>query len=266
VSNVTDAPLGKPQERRGFFGLGKGLMQPINPAAVLSKSDTSKASHAWLVARERLKKKNEVDISVIPEEEQIKIVEGVMKRRWWWPLYAPFHRFKGSTLHSVRSLGSIVLCVIIAIEFIVAYNFVVAERIMVEELSPEDRELYVTMLLSGLRYSELFCIGLELLQREDPHEALPAEARVHIVLEEARRRGWDKLNWDEEEHRRYKTSPLFDMDVYHLGYWGCMYVGYLLSGTFFGKAAGKIEHEVFQLRKKKRKTLISGATGPPPSS
>ncbi|KAG5481744.1 hypothetical protein CUR178_07097 [Leishmania enriettii] len=236
-------PLTKPPG--GFWSFIRGgsegrKTQPLNPLVYLDKwRETSKhdpdarAAQRLLAAINALNKRNsrrrEPMTVCLSEEQKQDIVKRYVSTRWYARLYAPFQNLTERRVRWGIRFSNVVLTVLVTCFFMVIIVAYFKEMETVAHLSPEDHRDYAYM-VRGMRYSDIYKLGAEVLKKEDPLEALPPEVRLHMVIEACRQKQWHKLNWDVELRKMHPGSPLEELDYLHCLYWAILLVGALVGG------------------------------------
>ncbi|KAH9589260.1 hypothetical protein LSM04_005181 [Trypanosoma melophagium] len=238
--NTTGMPVGEVEEgRRGFLGFGSraGRKMPLNPLAALNPEirdpSEDRSTSRFLLALKRLNGKRrsreqKMTLQLSPEQKH-DIVNRYAQTRWYGFLWYPARNITERQFKWWRRFAHLALLVLILLGLFIALMLYYREVETVLLLSPEDRRDY-QHIVSGMRYSEIYHLAMDILQKEDPLEALPAPARYHLILEAAREKGWHQIDWELESRTRYPDSPLESMDFIHMFYWGVMYIGSALTG------------------------------------
>ncbi|AYU78066.1 hypothetical protein conserved [Leishmania donovani] len=212
----------------------------MNPLMYLDKwnekskyDPEARAAERLLAAINGLNKRNsrrrESMTVQLSDEQRQEIVNRYASTRWYARLYAPF---RGMTERRVRwgiRICNVVLLVLVSCLIVVIVVSYFKEMDAVAHLSPEDQRDYAYM-VRGMRYSDIYKLGAEVLKKEDPLEALPPAVRLHMVIEACRQRKWHELDWDVELRRMHPASPLEEWDYLHLLYWGILQIGSLTGG------------------------------------
>ncbi|KAG8346688.1 hypothetical protein ERJ75_000931900 [Trypanosoma vivax] len=238
--NTTGMPVGEVMEgRRGFLGFGRhqGRTMPLNPLATLRPHNVDeheeRCTAHFLQAVEKLhgkrRRRAEGLTLQLTAEQQHDIVNRYAKTRWFGILWHPFRNVTERQFKWWRRIAHLFLLIVTLLGFAVTMLLYYREMEAVLQLSPEDRRDY-EHIVTGMRFSEIYSLSMEVLKREDPLEALPAPARYRLLLEAARAKGWHQIDWALEARTRYPRSPLEDMDFIHLFYWSVMYTGLAVTG------------------------------------
>nr|CCC94301.1 conserved hypothetical protein [Trypanosoma congolense IL3000] len=277
--NQTGMPVGEVEEgRRGFLGIGKrsGRTMPLNPLSALRpqnvESTEERSSAYFLKAIEKLKGKNksrkEAFAMKLTIEQQQEIVNHYARTRWYGFLWHPFRNITERQFKWWRRITHFLLMIVSICGVVVALVLYYREVEAVLQLSPEDRRDY-QHIVTGMRFSEIYRLSMEVLRKEDPLEALPAPARYRLVLDAARKKGWHKVDWELEGRTRYPRSPLEDMDLIHLSYWAVMYIGAVVTGggELFSERFGNLmEVERKQKLRDVEASFVHQEVQPPPHS
>ncbi|EPY28533.1 hypothetical protein STCU_01063 [Strigomonas culicis] len=172
----------------------------------------------------------------LTEEQQLEVAAQFAATRWYGRVYHPFRNITAFQL-KLAYRGSMALLLVLAIAAVtLACYLYYGEVDGLLQLDRQDRLDYVYM-VKGMRYSDIYRLLAEVRAREDPTGVLPPPALLHLMLEEARARGWHTMDWEVEVHKMHPRSPLEEMDWIHLTYWSVMLIGKLWSGgnTFFAE-------------------------------
>ncbi|CCW64929.1 unnamed protein product [Phytomonas sp. EM1] len=190
----------------------------------------------------RSKKRSEKMTVHLSEDQRHEIVARYASTRWWGRLYYPFRNISDRQIKWSRRISRVLMMVILIFVSIIIFVLYFQEVRVVGLLSPEDRRDYIHI-VNGMRLSEVYKLADEVLAKEDPLMALPAEERCHLFLEAAREKNWHLIDWEVEARSRYPRSALDDFDLVHLTYWLCMTVGSTLTGssTYFTDSFGLAE-------------------------
>ncbi|EAN92221.1 hypothetical protein C3747_2g672 [Trypanosoma cruzi] len=238
--NTSGMPIGEVEEgRRGFLGFGRraGRTMPVNPLSVLRSRETDskedRSTSLFLQAVRMLSGKRRsrdvrLTLQLTPEQQQ-DIVNRYARTRWYSFIWYPFRNVTERQFKWWRRFAHFTLLIVALFGLAVALALYYREVETVLRLSPEDRRDYQKM-VTGMRYSEIYRLSMEVFQKEDPLEALPAPARYHLLIEAARKKGWHRVDWELESRTRYPRSSLEEMDFIHLFYWSIMYIGSLVTG------------------------------------
>ncbi|ORC92732.1 uncharacterized protein TM35_000034850 [Trypanosoma theileri] len=238
--NTTGMPVGEVEEgRRGFLGFGSraGRKMPLNPLAALNPEirdpSEDRSTSRFLLALQQLngkRRSREQKMTLqLSAEQKHDIVNRYAQTRWYGFLWYPARNITERQFKWWRRFAHLALIVLMLFGLFIALLLYYREMETVLLLSPEDRRDY-QHIVSGMRYSEIYHLAMDVLQKEDPLEALPAPARYHLILEAAREKGWHQIDWELEARTRYPYSPLDEMDFIHMFYWGVIYIGSVLTG------------------------------------
>ncbi|KAG5507669.1 hypothetical protein JKF63_06618 [Porcisia hertigi] len=242
-SSFTTEPLTRPSD--GIWGFIKGgskgrKTQPLNPLMYLEKwRDKSKhdpearAAQRLLAAINGLKKRNSrrrgpMTIQLSDDQRQ-ELVNRYVSTRWYAQLYAPFEGLTERRLRWGIRFSNVALVLLVSCFIVVILLSYFKEMDAVAQLSPEDQRDYAYM-VRGMRYSDIYKLGAEVLKKEDPLEALPPAVRLHIVIEACRQKKWHELDWDVELRKMHPASPLEEFDYLHCLYWTMLQVGAVTGG------------------------------------
>lgn len=212
--------------------------------------NTTRSTTRFLQAAKALhgKKKGEqlAFTALLSDEQKLAIVNKEIESKWWARFW--YRPFRNVTDHRLRSTKRIlhtllfVFCVAFCLSSVYFYR---AEMRLIESLTPEDKADYIYLIVN-MRYSDVWNMAMEVLNKEDPLEALPAPVRYHLALEEARRRGWTStVDWKVEQRVLHPLSAVEEGDFVHIFFWAIMYIGSIASGggssiftsRFLGEAA-----------------------------
>ncbi|KAK7199200.1 hypothetical protein NESM_000890200 [Novymonas esmeraldas] len=243
TSSPTSGPLTKP--RGGFWRFIKGgdggrKRMPLNPLMYLSKwgdkpahDPDARASQRLLSAINGLNKVNRRRrtpmVVQLPDDLRQTIVARYAATRWYARLYAPFQSVTEPQLRWGIRLSNVVLVILICAFIVVMLASYYTEMDAVAHLSPEDQRDYAYM-VRGMRYSDIYKVGAEVLRTEDPLEALPPAVRLHIVIDACRQRRWHEMDWDVELRKMHPGTPLEELDYLHVLYWTMVYIGGATGG------------------------------------
>ena len=239
----SSASITKPSQ--GFWafltGGSKGRRsQPMNPLMYIDRmrkkspyDPDARAAQRLIDAVNGLRRRNarrQDPMTVqLSEEEKQEIVNRYSETRWYGPLYRPFRHITERQIRwtlRISHVGLLVLLVGYLAMVLVVYT---KEMDTVARLSPEDQQDYAYM-VQGMRYSDIFNTGKVVLDRDDPLEALPAEVRLHMVIDACREKNWHRVDWDVELRKMHPNSAFEDRDYLHIFYWMIMDVGRAIAG------------------------------------
>ncbi|RNE94973.1 uncharacterized protein Tco025E_10260 [Trypanosoma conorhini] len=274
--NSSGMPVGEVEEgRRGFLGFGRraGRTMPVNPLSVLrpqnGEATEDRSTSRFLQAVQMLKGKRRsreerLTLQFTPEQQH-DIVNRYAKTRWYGWIWKPFSGVTERQFKWWRRFAHFALLIVALSGMSLALLLYYHEVKAVLLLSPQDRHDY-QKLVTGMRYSEIYRLAMEVLQKEDPLEALPAPARYHLLLEAARAKGWHQIDWELEARTRYPRSPLEEMDLIHLFYWAIMYVGSAVTGggeLFTDRFGNLMEVREAQRRRDMEANFVEHGPEPP---
>ncbi|KAG5481101.1 hypothetical protein LSCM1_06781 [Leishmania martiniquensis] len=241
-SSPMAAPLTRPPG--GFWGFIRGgdkgrKTQPLNPLMYLDRwreasrhDPEARAAQRLLLAINALSKRNsrrrEPMTVCLSDKQKQEIVNRYASTRWYARLYAPFQNWTEQHVRWTIRFCNLVLAALTVCSLVVILAAYFKEMDAVAHLSPEDQRDYAYM-VRGMRYSDIYKLGVEVLKKEDPLEALPPEVRLHMVIEACRQKRWHELNWDVELRKMHPGSPLEELDYMHCIYWGILQIGALIS-------------------------------------
>lgn len=202
--------------------------------------NVSRSTGRFLQAAKALhgKKKGErlAFTALLSDEQKLAIVNKEIESKWWarfW--YRPFRHVTDHRIRTTKRILHVFLFLFSVVFFSASVYLYREEMKILKSLTPEDRADYI-FLITNMRFSDVWHMAMEVLNKEDPLEALPAPARYHIALEEARRRGWTSyVDWEVEQRVLHPNSALEEGDYLHVFYWVMMYIGSVASGgnSFF---------------------------------
>ncbi|EAN93230.1 hypothetical protein C3747_228g16 [Trypanosoma cruzi] len=274
--NTSGMPIGEVEEgRRGFLGFGRraGRTMPVNPLSVLrsremdSREDRSTSlflQAVQMLSGKRRSRDVRLTLQLTPEQQQ-DIVNRYARTRWYGFIWYPFRNVTERQFKWWRRFAHFALLIVALFGLAVALVLYYREVEAVLRLSPEDRYDYQKM-VTGMRYSEIYRLSMEVFQKEDPLEALPAPARYHLLIEAARKKGWHRVDWELESRTRYPRSSLEDMDFIHLFYWSIMYIGSLVTGggeLFSDRFGDLMEVQETQRRREMEANFVEHGPEPP---
>ncbi|KEG09077.1 hypothetical protein DQ04_05861000, partial [Trypanosoma grayi] len=204
--NTTGMPVGGVEEgRRGFLGFGRraGRAMPLNPLLALrpknEEPDEDRITARFLQAVQQLngkrRRRNESLTLQLTEEQRHDIVNRYAQTRWYGFLWRPARNVTERQFKWWRRFAHLALLVVVLFGLGTALLLYYREVETVLQLSPEDRRDY-QHIVTGMRFSEIYNLAMEVLRKEDPLEALPMPARYHLLLEAARARGWHTMDWE----------------------------------------------------------------------
>lgn len=242
-SNPTAVPRYGFLRSIGLWGRRKVKSMPMNPLHDVQTTSSMRRRYAsdpdaahlsrFLLAIEELygksRRRGEEVAVQFSEEEKRGIVARYAETRWWGRLYNPVKDVSDSQIRRTLRWGRFVIALCVSAIFGALLLMYRQEMHMVSELSAQDRRDYTRMVM-GMRQGDIRKLGNEVLSKEDPLYVLPEAARCHILLEEARKRHWDKVDWEVECRNQHPESALVEGDFIHLLYWAAMLVGNLLYG------------------------------------
>ncbi|GET87852.1 hypothetical protein, conserved [Leishmania tarentolae] len=236
-------PLTRPSG--GFWSFMRGgsegrKTQPMNPLMHLSKwgekskhDPEARTAQRLLEAINGLNKRNsrrrEPLTVQLSDTQRQEIVNRYASTRWYARLYAPFRSWSERRVRWGIRICNVVLVFIVSCLIVVVVASYFREMDAIAQLSPEDQRDYAYM-VRGMRYSDIYKVGAEVLKREDPLEALPPAVRLHMVIEACRQKKWHELDWNVELRKMHPASPLEEWDYLHLLYWAILTIGSLTSG------------------------------------
>ncbi|EAN78646.1 hypothetical protein, conserved [Trypanosoma brucei brucei TREU927] len=276
--NTTGMPVGEVEEgRRGFLGFGKvaGRAMPLNPLAVLrpqktdAKEDRSTARFlkaVELLNGKRRSRKEGITMQMTAEQQH-DIVNRYAQTRWYGFMWYPFRNVTERQFKWWRRIAHLALIIVGLTGVVLALVMYYREVETVLLLSPEDRSDY-QKIVTGMRFSEIYRLSMEVLGKEDPLEALPSPARYHLILEAAREKGWHKIDWELEGRTRYPRSAVEDLDFIHIIYWAVMYIGSAVTGggeLFSDRFGDLIEVRQAQKLRDAEASFVEQGSEPPPS-
>ncbi|ESL11171.1 hypothetical protein TRSC58_01088 [Trypanosoma rangeli SC58] len=274
--NTSGMPVGEVEEgRRGFLGFGRraGRTMPLNPLAVLRPQSgaatedrsTSRFLQAVQMLNGKRRSRNERLTLQFTPEQQHDIVNRYAKTRWYGWIWHPARGVTERQFKWWRRFAHLALLIVTMSGLGLALVLYYHEVKTVLLLSPQDRHDY-QKIVTGMRFSEIYGLAMEVLRKEDPLEALPAPARYHLLLEAARAKGWHQIDWEVEARTRYPRSPLEEMDFVHLSYWAIMYIGSVVTGggeLFTDRFGNLMEVQGAQRRRDMEANFVQHGPEPP---
>ncbi|CAJ1022216.1 hypothetical protein Q4I32_002885 [Leishmania shawi] len=165
----------------------------------------------------------------LSHDQRQDIVNRYASTRWYARLYAPFRSLTERQVRWGIRICNVVLAIFVSGFMVVMVGGYFKEMDAVAQLSPEDQRDY-TYMVRGMRYSDIYKLGTEVLKKEDPLEALPPVVRLHLVIEACRRKKWHELDWDVELRKMHPRSPLEELDYLHCLYWVILQIGTVIGG------------------------------------
>lgn len=207
-----------------------GTASPQDQGSFTSRS-TARFLQAAKTLHGRKKGQSSAFNALLSDEQKLAIVNREIESRWWarwW--YSPFRNVTDHRLKMIKRFLHFCLLLCSVTSFCVCVYVYRDEMRIISSLTPQDRSDYI-YLASNMRYSDLWNMGMEVLNKEDPLEALSPAARYHLVLEEARRLGWTTTDWALAVREKHPHSALEEGDYIHVMFWMMMYVGsYAVGG------------------------------------
>lgn len=204
-------------------------------------------------------KKSQPEIRLSEAEQRI-ILNRYVENKWYGHI---FQRFNNIPLYRIRiarntaaTLGGVFIVLIIGMFCYLYYK----EMECVLMMSDEDRRDYVFMVMS-MRYSDIVRVGMARVNTEDPLGALPDPARMHIVVEACREKGWHTTDWERELRVMHPLTAIEECDYEHIIYWMMMYVGKFLSfsGSYFSDQFYNLSERRDQERKREQREEFTQA-------
>lgn len=197
--------------------------------------NTTRSTTRFLQAAKALhgKKKGErlAFTALLSDKQKLAIVNKEIESKWWarfW--YRPFRNVTDQRLRSTKRILHTLLFVFCVIFCLSSVYFYRGEMRLLENLTPEDKADYIYLLVN-MRFSDVWNMAMEVLNKEDPLEALPPPVRYHLALEEARRRGWTTtVDWKVQQRVLHPLSAVEEGDFVHIFFWAMMYIGSIASG------------------------------------
>lgn len=257
------------KKRFSLFSAKKSSASPLEQD--MSTRSTTRFLQAAKALHGRKKGERIAFSALLSEEQKLEIVNREIESKWWarfW--YKPFRNISEHRLRSTKRWLHVVLTIVLLSAFGIVMFLYYKEILLIDSLSPEDKVDYI-YLVRNMRYSDFLNMAMEVLQKEDPLEALPPPARYHVALEEARRRGLtSEVDWESLHRERHPASAFEEFDFVHVFYWFVMYLGNLFyggGGLFSSRLLGteavaKAEGKKAVIREE---PAFIGPTAPPPS-
>lgn len=239
---------GPPLQDRSYEGEERDAARPSSSSFFFSRKkkntgaspleqdlNTTRSTSRFLQAAKALhgKKKGErvAFTALLSDEQKLAIVNKEIESKWWARFW--YRPFRHVTDHRIRTTKRIlhVFLFVFSVTFFLASVYLYREEMKIlESLAPQDKADYI-YLITNMRFSDVWHMAMEVLNKEDPLEALPPAARYHLAMEEARKRGWTStVDWEVEQRVLHPNSALEEGDYLHVFYWVMMYIGSIASG------------------------------------